>query len=223
MLDRLSVKDQGNYYDISIDKNTFARVYKESLSKLLTEIIIRDDILKKELESNFTNVSTNFNKAHNSAEKYANMYIAYMRKFFKNTNIKPITKNSKEYKYFIELDSILEDLQTNFDFYLKIQHDRLKFIGGKKFPTPVQLVSNNAIVAFHEHKAQIDEDVIPLTDDDKNTPLKENPRYVKLLKKYKSDEASIAELEYLKKCQIARAGKASQELIDTIKRKKIVG
>lgn len=151
-------------------------------------------------------------------------YTKLKRKFYKRNNIKNIVKTTTEFRYFIKVAEIIEEYDVTPLQYLEAQVNGLSFADNGKgtFPKPNQLANDNAVTRLLDFQRDDEvvngENFIPekLTYDDKNTPVMENPRFVRNYKRVQDDTATLKEATFCHDVMMVVRSKSSRLVVDYI-------
>lgn len=210
---------------------TLAVVYLGTLAQLVTDTCterFRKMIIESEAGVEFDERQ---DKVTRIAMRLAKVYTASKRKWYKNKKVLPINSNGFEFTHFKKAARIILTHKVTEKEFMEAQIKGLEFVndGVGTFPKPSMLATVGAEDRLLSHMPQKDDDgviikkkekEIFLTKYDYETPLMENPRFVEHYEKLTEGTADLPAANYLKKCMIARKGRASKKIEEYIEKLK---
>ena len=204
-------------------KQLLCRLDKDCLSALLSDLQKDDTKLvekpkKKKIKKLPDNVSDRYLKAKQLALAYAKL----KKEVFRTKSVIEIAKGNPKFQHFLKAVDIMDQHGcSNFKTYLLSQIDGLKGINGGKgvFPSPGQLDTEAAETRLLQYLAETRDDSgatinVQLSDEDKNTPLTGNLRYLARRDRVKNGTAKLEEAVYVKLCQLHRRGTVDDYVIE---------
>lgn len=221
----------GLFDDLSLkrDKNSdlVIKYDQESLLVIRTRVakkILKDYISKKFLDEISTwSVTTSIDaETIRLADELNAVYTQLKTQFYDNKNLKKINNKTKGFKDLIKSAKLIQEFQTTTTEFVHAQIDGLSF--AHTFPKPTQLHGEGAQQRFldYVHKKKISVELetetkkLYITKTDKETPVRENPKWLDIYEKMKNEEATYLEVKFIADVQLLRSGRISPEIQDAL-------
>lgn len=150
------------------------------------------------------------------------MYTALKQQFYDNKHIKRIDPKNKEFQDFIKSARMLLARDVDPKQFLLAQIEGLAFTN--TFPKTPQLHGNKAFDRYldytHKNSDKVklakEEKQLFITKSDRETPVRQNPKWLDIYYKMKEGEATYLEVKFIHDVQLLRSGRVSPEILDTL-------
>ena len=211
--DDLSIDGNDNSFVIRYKEHPLIRFSSKALIELIVQYlppkVIRQIFEKEKSKLEVKEARKKIKKIDVNADILLREYYQRKQEFFKTKNLSKVTPNDKEYNSFIKAAKIIKDNDSTAKEYMKAQLDGLSFLNsrnGAGFPSPIQLCSSGAedrLLRYRfkmqnqENEYKKDFKRIPITSYDKETPIKENAKFMDALNAIKDKTANLAKTQFV--------------------------
>ena len=221
----LKVKELNAYLNVLYGGVSLVKVNKATLKVFLSDLgpgkkvlVTREKVTKKRKPRVVVNNETRIN-----AKQLVRAYTETKRKFFHSKAVNSVSTNSPDFKYFMEAVKIVNRHGVTYKKFLKAQIQGLSFIsdGRGAFPKPSQLSTEAAEVRLLEYIRKHDETTVPvikISNEERETHLMQNSKYLLSYDKIKDKTATQAEAVYVQELQQIRVGKVAKSVRKYLKR-----
>lgn len=221
----LKVETESKVFVLKYGKQTLARINKEAFKTFLADLHLDEDkalpiekgrAKKKKKRTKKTTSSSSARPQSNSlykkAEIFAKSYAKAKAKFYHTKQVKAVSIGEVKFKHFVGAVKICKRHDVkNYDVFIRAQIEGLKFTNGGKgvFPRIPQLDTEAAETRLLEYLSSVKDEkgevvAVRISQEERNTPLNDNQRYLSRRERVKNGTASLSEAVYVKELQMIR-------------------